>query len=76
MRETFVEETFSSCHFLFNPFVPRVPKMKIRQSSFNPLVPRVQKIKIRKLALNQLLIVEFVKKMVYLAAHYSECGVS
>ena len=40
--------------------------------SFNPLVPRVQKIKIRNLALNRLLIVEFVKKMVYLGAHYSE----
>ena len=38
----------------------------------NPLVPRVQKIKIRKLALNRLLIVEFVKKMVYHGGHYSE----
>ena len=28
--------------------------------------------KIRNLTLNQLLIVEFVKKMVYLGAHYSE----
>ena len=32
----------------------------------NPLVPRMQKIKIRNLTLNRLLIVEFVKKMVYL----------
>ena len=40
--------------------------------TFNPLVPRVQKIKIHELALNGLLIVEFVKKMVYLGAHYSE----
>ena len=38
----------------------------------NPLVPRVQKMKIRNLALNRLLIVEFVRKMVYLGAHYSE----
>ena len=34
--------------------------------SFNPLVPRVQKIKIRNITLNRLIIVEFVKKMVYL----------
>ena len=39
---------------------------------FNILVPRVQKIKIRKLTLNRLLVVEFVKKMVYLGAHYNE----
>ena len=39
---------------------------------FNPLVPRVQKIKIHNLTLNQLPIIEFVKKMVYLGAHYSE----
>ena len=39
-------------------------------SHFNPLVPRVQKIKIRALTLNRLSIVEFVKKMVYLGAHY------
>ena len=38
----------------------------------NPLVPRVQKIKIHNLSLNRLLIVEIVKKMVYLGAHYSE----
>ena len=38
----------------------------------NPLVPRVQKIKISNLALNWLLIIEFVKRMVYLGAHYSE----
>ena len=36
---------------------------------FNPLAPGVQKkIKIRNLNLNRLLIVEFVKKMVYLGA--------
>ena len=40
--------------------------------SFNPLVPKMQKIKIRNLTLSRLLIVEFVKKMVYLGAHYSE----
>ena len=39
---------------------------------FNPLVPRVQEIKIRNSTLNRLLIVEFVKKMVYLGAPYSE----
>ena len=38
----------------------------------NPLVPRVQKIKICNLTLNRILIVEFVKKMVYLGAQYSE----
>ena len=38
----------------------------------NPLVPRVQKIKIRNFTLNRLLVVEFVKKMVYLVAPYSE----
>ena len=38
----------------------------------NPLVPRVQKIKIRNLTLNQLLIFEFLKKMVYLSDHYCE----
>ena len=32
----------------------------------------VQKIKIRNLTLNRQLVVEFVKKMVYLGAHYSE----
>ena len=42
------------------------------QTGFNPLVPRVQKIKILNLTLNRLLIVKFVKKMVYLGAHYSE----
>ena len=41
---------------------------------FNPLVPRVQKIKIRNLTLNRLLIVEFVKIIIYLGAHYSESG--
>ena len=44
----------------------------INNFSFNPLVRRVQKIKIRNLSINQLLIVEFVKKMGYLGAHYSE----
>ena len=39
---------------------------------FKPLVPRVQQIKIGNLTLNRLPIVEFVKKMVYLGAHYSE----
>ena len=34
----------------------------------NPLVPSVQKIKIRNFTLNPLLVVEFVKKMVYLGA--------
>ena len=38
----------------------------------NPLVPRAQKIKIRNFTLNRILVVEFVKKMVYLGAHYSE----
>ena len=38
----------------------------------NPIVPRVKKIKIRNLILNRLLNVEFVKKMAYLGAHYSE----
>ena len=38
----------------------------------NPLVPRVQQIKIRNLTLNRLLIDEFVKRIVYLGAHYSE----
>ena len=52
--------------------------MKSEKKSFfiieeiNPLVPRVQKIKIRNLTKNRLLIVEFVKKMVYLGAQYSE----
>ena len=41
-------------------------------AKFNPLVPRVQEIKIRNLTLNRLLVVEFVKKMVQLGAHYSE----
>ena len=51
------------------------PKMQLVHpvaGLLNPLVPRVQKIKIRELTLNGLLIVEFVKKMVYLGAHYSE----
>ena len=38
--------------------------------SINPLVPRVQKVKIRNLTLSQLQLVEFVKKMVDLGAHY------
>ena len=38
----------------------------------NPLVPRVQETKIRNLTLNRILFIEFVKKMVYLGAHYSE----
>ena len=37
-----------------------------------PLVPRVQKIKIRNLTLHRLLIVEYVMKIVYLGAHYSQ----
>ena len=41
-------------------------------TGINPLVPRVQKIKIRNFTLNRLIVVEFVKKMVYLGAHYSE----
>ena len=41
-------------------------------SKINPLVPKVQNIKIRNFTLNRLLVVEFVKKMVYLGAHYSE----
>ena len=32
----------------------------------------VQKVKIRNLSLNRLPIIEFVKKMVYLGAHFSE----
>ena len=40
--------------------------------NLNPLVPRLKKIKIRHLTLNRLLIIEFVKKMVHLGAHYSE----
>ena len=32
----------------------------------------VQKIKILNITLNRILILEFVKKMVYLGAHYSE----
>ena len=39
---------------------------------FNPSVPRVQKIEIRNLTINRLLIVKFVKNMVYLGAYYSE----
>ena len=38
----------------------------------NPMVPVAQKIKISNLTLNRLLIIEFVKKMVYLGAHDSE----
>ena len=40
--------------------------------SINPQVPRVQKIKIRNSTLKRFLIVEVVKKRVYLGAHYSE----
>ena len=47
-------------------------KVEVVHSIVNPLVPRVQKIKISNLTLNRLLIVEFVKKTVYLGAHYSE----
>ena len=50
-----------------NSKVPKVPR-----SGLNPLVPRVQKIKICNLTVKWLLIVEFVKKIVYLDAHYSE----
>ena len=46
--------------------------VKTGKLSLNPLVPRVQKIKIHNSTLTRLLIVEFVKKMVYLGAHYSE----
>ena len=38
----------------------------------NPLVPTVQKTKICNLTLNRLPLNEFVKKLVYLGAHYSE----
>ena len=44
----------------------------LRKNLINPFVPRVQKIKIRNLTINPLPIVEFIKKMVYLGAHYSE----
>ena len=40
----------------------------ISTSGLNPLLPRVQRIKIHNLILNRLLIVEFVKKMVYLVS--------
>ena len=40
----------------------------------NPLVLRVQKIKICNLTLNRLLIVEFVKKMVYIGARQGLMG--
>ena len=46
--------------------------LQSRANCINPLVPRVQKIKIRNFTLNRLLVVEFVKKAVYLGAHYSE----
>ena len=37
------------------------------------LCPGCRKIKILNLTVNRLLIVEFVKIIVYLGAHYSEC---
>ena len=47
--------------------------MRYTRCDFNPLVPRVQKNKIRNFTLNRLLVVvEFIKKMVYLGAHYSQ----
>ena len=42
------------------------------ETRLRSLVPRVQKIKIRNSTLNRLPIVQFVKKIVYLGAHYSE----
>ena len=47
-------------------------ELVLPKTIFNPLVPRVQKIKIRDLTLRRLLVVDVVKKMVYLGAHYSE----
>ena len=44
----------------------------LTKDTLNQLVPKVQKIKIRNLTLNRLLIVEFIKKIIYLGAHYSE----
>ena len=65
-----LERVSSVAYFWARPINPLVPKVNL--ALFNPLVPRVEKIKIRKLTLNRLLAVEFVKKMVYLGAHYSE----
>ena len=47
-------------------------EISVKISGINPLVPKVQKIKICNLNLNRFLIIEFVKKIVYLGAHYSE----
>ena len=57
--------------FLIVPKVPNTCECQF-PLRINPLVPRVQKIKIRNSTLNRLLIVEFVKKMSYFGAHYSE----
>ena len=67
---------FSSCfHAVLCMYVRTGSALAISlhtMNQMNPLVPRVQKIKIRNLTLNRLLIVELVKKMVYLGTHYSE----
>ena len=61
---------------MFNPLIPKAHNSECQNLllplQINPLVPGVQKIKIRNLSLNRLLIVEIVRKMAYLGAHYSE----
>ena len=85
-NESIYSELIFYCQFLF--FSPSPRHERVRKPlwmdlthwcrigptvpMFNPLAPRVQKMKIRNFTLNRLLIVEFLKKMGYLGAHYSE----
>ena len=75
IKSAYLSGHFSSAHFTFRNFKISILGrlgFAVLKPVPSPLVPRVQKIKIRNLTLNRLLIVEFVKEMVYLGAHYSE----
>ena len=58
--------------YRFKPNVYYPVRMKCNNCYVNPLVPWVQKLKISKFAVNWLLIVEFVKEIVRVDAHYTE----
>ena len=59
-------------HDFMSVSADEAPHYVLVMVAINPLVPRVQKIKIRNSTVNWLLIADFVKKIVYFGAHYSE----
>ena len=64
----------SDCHniMIVRHTLKKLEAPEYKSNNINSSVPRVQKIKICKLTVNWLIIVEFVKEIVYLDVHYSE----